>query len=313
MAAFAALSAACAAAAFAAECASYQIEGVRLGMSAKDVKKQMRGEPEKSEREGTGATGTVHETFLRSPSQLEVTYDAGAAGRTRDMLAVKLRSFPSTAAARQLFSFLGSPDSGEEHLGDGTVTGPVVWLDKSCGIAVTVERRAAAWWQGGTESTAVEIETWARARERAGSPAAVAIAAWEMSPAESWGEAVVSLQPAGTVPSSDDAPAVPSAIPVARTVEASGVYLAPERIEESYVAPRYPRFSSGARVPGEVVLEVTVEPDGSIGAIEVRSVRPIARGFEGAAKEAVRQWRYRPATLDGEPVQAKVTVELEFR
>jgi outer membrane biosynthesis protein TonB len=50
-----------------------------------------------------------------------------------------------------------------------------------------------------------------------------------------------------------------------------------------------------------------------VGDIAVRSVTPIARGFEGAAQEAVRKWKYRPGTLDGVPVQAKVTVEMEFR
>lgn len=310
--AFAVLAAAGAAGALAADCAVYQIDGVRLGMTSKDVRKQMRGEAEKSEREGAGEAGTVRETFLRSPSQLEVTYDAGAAGRAREMAAVKLRFSPSAATAQGFFSLLGPPDAGEEHLADGTVRGPVVWLEESCGIVVTADRRPAAWWQGGTDSTTIEVETWARAREREGSPAAAAIAAWEMSPAASW-EAVVSLRPAGGVAPAEPTPAIPSEVPLPTTVEARGVYRAPERLEESYVPPRYPRFPGGSRVPGKVLLEVTVDKDGSVGDIAVRSVTPIARGFEGAAQEAVRKWRYRPGTLDGVPVQAKVTVELEFR
>jgi TonB family protein len=310
--AFSALAHAFAAPAFAADCAVYQIEGVRLGMTAKEVKKQMRGEAEKSEREGVGEAGIVRETFLRSPSRLEVTYDAGAASRSRGMAVVNLRFFPSAASAEEFFSLLGPPDAGEEHLGDGAVNGAVVWLEESCGVVVTADRKPAVWWQGGADSTVVEIETWGRAREREGSPAAAAIAAWEMSPAESW-EAVVSLQPAGGVAPADAVPSIPFEVPGPTTVEASRVYRAPERLEDSYVPPRYPRFPAGPRVPGRVVLEVTIEADGSVGDIAVRSVTPIARGFEGAAQEAVRKWRYRPGTLDGVPVQAKVTVEMEFR
>jgi TonB family protein len=311
-AAFAALAAVCAPAALSADCNVYQIEGVRLGMTPKDVKKAMRGEAEKSEREEAGESATVRATFLRSPSQLEVTYDAGAAGRSREMAAVSLRYSLSTASALEFLALLGPPDAGDEHLGDGLVRGPVVWLEEACGIVVTADRKAAAWWQGGADSTTIEIETWTRAREREGSPAAVAIAAWEMSPAESW-EAVVSLQPSEAAAPAGVAPALPSEIPPAATVESRGVYEAPVRLEESYVSPRYPRFPAGARVPGRVVLEVTIEEDGSVGDIAVRSVTPIARGFEGAAQEAVRKWKYRPGTLDGVPVQAKVTVEMEFR
>ncbi len=309
---FVVLAAASAADAPAVDCAIYRVEGVRLGMTARDVKKQMRGEAEKSEQEGSGEAVTVRETFLRSPSRLEVTYDAGAAGRSREMAAVALRFSPSAASALAFLSLLGPPDAGEEHLVDGTVTGPVVWLEEACGIVVTADRKAAAWWQGGISETTIEIETWERAREREGTAAAAAIAAWEMSPAESW-EAVVSLQPGGSSAPADGILEPPSGIPVAMTVESSGVYRAPVRIDDSFVAPRYPRFPDGARVPGTVVLEVTVEEDGSVGEIVVKSVTPIARGFEAAAQEAVRQWKYRPGTLDGVPVRTKVTVELEFR
>ena len=36
-------------------------------------------------------------------------------------------------------------------------------------------------------------------------------------------------------------------------------------------------------------------------------------GFEEAAVEAIRQWRYRPATRNGQPVSVYFTVLVEFK
>jgi TonB family protein len=61
---------------------------------------------------------------------------------------------------------------------------------------------------------------------------------------------------------------------------------------------------------GTVVLQVTVERDGSVA--EVRVLRDI-KSLTPEAEKAVRRWKFRPATLDGQPVRSAVPVAFVFR
>jgi periplasmic protein TonB len=66
-----------------------------------------------------------------------------------------------------------------------------------------------------------------------------------------------------------------------------------------------------ANVTGEVVLEIVVRRDGSVG--DVRVLRRLGSGLEQRAIEAVRQWRFSPARLKGAPVDVIVEVSVEFK
>jgi TonB family protein len=291
------------------DCGVYRADGVRLGMTSRDVRKAMDGPAEQVERSATGTSRYVTEKFLRSSSELEVTFDEGAESDPKRAKSVRVRFVLPRGGEPAVLSRYGDPDAGAEALVDGRAEGPVVWLDPACGVVVTADRETKDWWEGGDHRTVVEFQTWKEGRERAGTPAAEAIAAWESAPSESW-QAVLSLQPtavAGAAPPVAQAPREPPS-PQAPP----GAYVPPARLEESYVAPVYPRFPRGPRVPGEVVLEVTVLPDGTVGAVDVQSVSPPGRGFEVAAQSAVRRWTYRPAMLDGKPTEAKINVEIRF-
>ena len=90
----------------------------------------------------------------------------------------------------------------------------------------------------------------------------------------------------------------------------SGVVIYPKRIKESYVAPIYPEDAQGE---ARVVLEFVVRRDGSVGEVKVLKCDRPDLGFEEAAMEAARQWRYEPATaLDGKPVDVHFTGIVEF-
>jgi TonB family protein len=65
------------------------------------------------------------------------------------------------------------------------------------------------------------------------------------------------------------------------------------------VAPGYPMQARNERISGKVVLSATISADGSVGEIGVVSGSPI---LAEAAKQAVRQWRYHPAMLNGSPI-----------
>lgn len=76
------------------------------------------------------------------------------------------------------------------------------------------------------------------------------------------------------------------------------------------VEPQYPPAARRAGVGGEVVLQVVVERDGTIGA--VFAVREGPLGLTEAATDAVRRWVYEPARLDGRPIAVFKTVRVRF-
>jgi protein TonB len=64
-------------------------------------------------------------------------------------------------------------------------------------------------------------------------------------------------------------------------------------------------------IEGEVELEIVVRRDGSVGDVRVR--RGLDRGLDQRAIEAVRQWRFSPATRHGAAVDVIVDVAIEFK
>jgi TonB family protein len=61
---------------------------------------------------------------------------------------------------------------------------------------------------------------------------------------------------------------------------------------------------------GDVVLEIVVRRDGSVG--EVKVLQGLGAGLDERAIQAVRQWRFDPARRLGTPVDVLVEVEVEF-
>jgi protein TonB len=76
------------------------------------------------------------------------------------------------------------------------------------------------------------------------------------------------------------------------------------------VEPRYPPLAIQARIGGVVELEGIVGVDGRIHELKVKSGHPL---LAPAAVEAVRQWIYRPTTLNGEPVEVIAPITVTFR
>jgi protein TonB len=71
-----------------------------------------------------------------------------------------------------------------------------------------------------------------------------------------------------------------------------------------------PYYDPDIEARGSVVLGIIIEKDGSVSHIRVIS------GFvmlTGAAIDAVRQWKYKPYLLNGQPVEVDTTVVVNFR
>jgi periplasmic protein TonB len=75
------------------------------------------------------------------------------------------------------------------------------------------------------------------------------------------------------------------------------------------VEPAYPPIAKTARVQGTVILAAVIGKDGTIQNLHVVSGHPL---LQGAAMDAVKQWRYKPYILNGEPVEVDTQVEVHF-
>ncbi len=75
------------------------------------------------------------------------------------------------------------------------------------------------------------------------------------------------------------------------------------------VQPDYPAPARQLRVQGKVVLRAVISREGTIENLQVVSGHPM---LVRAAVDAVRQWRYRPYVLNGEPVDVETEVTVNF-
>ena len=75
------------------------------------------------------------------------------------------------------------------------------------------------------------------------------------------------------------------------------------------VQPVYPPLARQTRVSGTVRLHAIISKDGTVQQLEVMSGHPL---LVQAALDAVRQWRYRPTLLNGEPVEVDTTIDVIF-
>jgi len=75
------------------------------------------------------------------------------------------------------------------------------------------------------------------------------------------------------------------------------------------VRPKYPKEAKQSGIEGKVSLRCIIEPDGSVGEIEVREGK---EPFVQAAKIAVALWKYEPIVLNGVAVQGDTTVDVIF-
>ena len=105
--------------------------------------------------------------------------------------------------------------------------------------------------------------------------------------------------PAGPPP--PPKPAGPSRIRVGGNVEAASLI--------NKVTPVYPPIAKTAHVSGTVILHAIISKDGSIQELQYVSGPPL---LMKAAMDAVKEWRYKPTMLNGEPVEVDTTIDVVF-
>lgn len=75
------------------------------------------------------------------------------------------------------------------------------------------------------------------------------------------------------------------------------------------VQPNYPPLARQARIQGAVILQAEISKNGTIENLHVISGHPM---LAPAALDAVKQWRYKPYVLNGEPVEVETQVTVNF-
>jgi protein TonB len=74
--------------------------------------------------------------------------------------------------------------------------------------------------------------------------------------------------------------------------------------------PEYPQLARVARIEGAVEFEAVISKDGTIEELKVLRGHPF---LVKAALEAVRQWRYQPTLLNGEPIEVVTEITVNFK
>ncbi len=103
-------------------------------------------------------------------------------------------------------------------------------------------------------------------------------------------------------PPKKDPPPTPSG-----PVPVGGIVKQPQLI--TYVKPVYPPLARQARIQGQVRISAILARDGSVTSMQLVSGHPL---LVQAALDAVRLWRYRPTTLNGQPVEVAMSIDVNF-
>jgi protein TonB len=78
----------------------------------------------------------------------------------------------------------------------------------------------------------------------------------------------------------------------------------------SSVPPAYPTLAKNQHVSGNVLIDALIDPNGRVTTMKVVSGPTL---LQQAAMDALKQWKYQPATLDGKAVPMHLTVTIQFR
>ena len=71
-----------------------------------------------------------------------------------------------------------------------------------------------------------------------------------------------------------------------------------------------PEFARTRGIIGTVKLEAVVDQTGTVSSVKIVSGNPV---LAIAAKNAVLKWKYRPARLNGQPVETTIAIQVAFQ
>jgi TonB family protein len=95
-----------------------------------------------------------------------------------------------------------------------------------------------------------------------------------------------------------------------KAAEAEVARVTPPRVVEK-AFPSYPEDAKKDKVQGVVIVQAVIDKDGTVS--RVRAVKRLHPSLDEAALDAIRQWRFEPALLEGEPVAVHYNLTINFR
>jgi protein TonB len=75
--------------------------------------------------------------------------------------------------------------------------------------------------------------------------------------------------------------------------------------------PEYTEAARSARLEGVVIVEAIIDKQGRVTSTKVIKDQPM--GLGAAAERAIKSWRFKPATLNGRPVEVYYNLTVNFR
>ncbi len=105
---------------------------------------------------------------------------------------------------------------------------------------------------------------------------------------------------------------IPDAPPVAEPegpIHVGGDVQKPEKI--SAPQPQYTEIARKARITGVVIVEAIIDKGGSV--TNVKVLKGLPMGLDQAAVDAIKKWKFEPATLNGKPVAVIYNLTVNFQ
>src|SRR5215813_9207237 len=75
------------------------------------------------------------------------------------------------------------------------------------------------------------------------------------------------------------------------------------------VSPTYPPLARQARIQGTVVAKVVISKTGDVESVQLFSGHPM---LAPAALEAIKQWKFKPFEMNGEPIEVETQAKVNF-
>jgi TonB family protein len=88
-----------------------------------------------------------------------------------------------------------------------------------------------------------------------------------------------------------------------------GDVLAPEKINAP--PPQYTEIARKARIQGVVIVQAIIDKEGSV--TNVKVLKGLPMGLDQAAVDAIKKWKFKPATLNGKPVAVYYNLTVNFQ
>lgn len=97
--------------------------------------------------------------------------------------------------------------------------------------------------------------------------------------------------------------------PATGPIRVGGDVKAPEKLHSP--PPQYTEIARKARIQGVVIVEAIVDKTGSV--TNVKILKGLPMGLDQAAVDAIKRWKFKPATLNGRPVDVYYNLTVNFQ